>query len=278
MRTYLKFALKACLLCCMASVPAYAELNVDSRAIFDRMDRLERDVTLLQRRLYKKDDDAVGASQNTAASEQMPESSVQQLYLKLNDQDRALSEMTAQVEELAFQLAQLKEEVKKINADVDFRFKELADRPVTLPAINPRPVVVDVPENDAPKDPKAAYNDAYSLLKQLKYEQAEVALQDFLQKYPDHELAGNAQYWLGETYYVRGLYEPAAVAFATGFKKYKKSTKGADNLLKLGLSMQQLGKEKEACTAFKNLKKEFPKASDLLLSRAKKESNKLGCK
>lgn len=278
MRTYLKFALKACLLCCMASVPAYAELNVDSRAIFDRMDRLERDVTLLQRRLYKKDDDAVGASQNTAASEQMPESSVQQLYLKLNDQDHALSEMTAQVEELAFQLAQLKEEVKKINADVDFRFKELADRPVTLPAINPRPVVVDVPENDAPKDPKAAYNDAYSLLKQLEYEQAEVALQDFLQKYPDHELAGNAQYWLGETYYVRGLYEPAAVAFATGFKKYKKSTKGADNLLKLGLSMQQLGKEKEACTAFKNLKKEFPKASDLLLSRAKKESNKLGCK
>lgn len=278
MRTYLKFALKACLLCCMASVPAYAELNVDSRAIFDRMDRLERDVTLLQRRLYKKGDDAVEASQNTAASEQMPESSVQQLYLKLNDQDRALSEMTAQVEELAFQLAQLKEEVKKINADVDFRFKELADRPVTLPAVNPRPVVVDVPENNAPKDPKAAYNDAYSLLKQLKYEQAEVALQDFLQKYPDHELAGNAQYWLGETYYVRGLYEQAAVAFATGFKKYKKSTKGADNLLKLGLSMQQLGKEKEACTAFKNLKKEFPKASDLLLSRAKKESNKLGCK
>ena len=278
MRTYLKFALKACLLCCMASVPAYAELNVDSRAIFDRMDRLERDVTLLQRRLYKKDDDAVGASQNTAASEQMPESSVQQLYLKLNDQDRALSEMTAQVEELAFQLAQLKEEVKKINADVDFRFKELAGRPATLPAINPRPVVADVPENDAPKDPKAAYNDAYNLLKQLKYEQAEVALQDFLQKYPDHELAGNAQYWLGETYYVRGLYEQAAVAFATGFKKYKKSTKGADNLLKLGLSMQQLGKEKEACTAFKNLKKEFPKASDLLLSRAKKESNKLGCK
>lgn len=278
MRTYLKFALKACLLCCMASVPAYAELNVDSRAIFDRMDRLERDVTLLQRRLYKKDDDAVGASQNTAASEQMPESSVQQLYLKLNDQDRALSEMTAQVEELAFQLAQLKEEVKKINTDVDFRFKELAGRPATLPAINPRPVVADVPENDAPKDPKAAYNDAYNLLKQLKYEQAEVALQDFLQKYPDHELAGNAQYWLGETYYVRGLYEPAAVAFATGFKKYKKSTKGADNLLKLGLSMQQLGKEKEACTAFKNLKKEFPKASDLLLSRAKKESNKLGCK
>lgn len=278
MRTYLKFALKACLLCCMASVPAYAELNVDSRAIFDRMDRLERDVTLLQRRLYKKGDDAVGASQNTAASEQMPESSVQQLYLKLNDQDRALSEMTAQVEELAFQLAQLKEEVKKINTDVDFRFKELAGRPATLPAINPRPVVVDVPENDAPKDPKAAYNDAYNLLKQLKYEQAEVALQDFLQKYPDHELAGNAQYWLGETYYVRGLYEQAAVAFATGFKKYKKSTKGADNLLKLGLSMQQLGKEKEACTAFKNLKKEFPKASDLLLSRAKKESNKLGCK
>ena len=115
------------------------------------------------------------------------------------------------------------------------------------------------------------------MLKQLKYEEAEEALQAFLKDYPEHELAGNAQYWLGETYYVRGQYEPAAVAFATGFKNYKNNTKAPDNLLKLGLSMQQLGKKKEACTAFKNLKTKFPKASDVLLSRAAKESDKLGC-
>ena len=153
----------------------------------------------------------------------------------------------------------------------------------TTPAVtsNPEPIAEKKEEKKAEKkeqkDAKNAYNDAYNLLKQLKYDEAEEALQAFLKDYPEDELAGNAQYWLGETYYVRGQYESAAVAFATGFKKYEKNTKAADNLLKLGLSMQQLGKKKDACTAFKNLKTKFPNASDLLLSRAKKESDKLGC-
>jgi tol-pal system protein YbgF len=98
-----------------------------------------------------------------------------------------------------------------------------------------------------------------------------------LTKYPDHELASNAQYWLGESYYGKKDYTKAAVAFATGYEKYKDGNKGADNILKLGMSMQMLGKKEEACTAFNNLAKEFPKASEVLKDKAAKLSTELNC-
>ena len=255
--------------------PAKADLNVDARAMYDRMDRLERDITLMQRKLYKGGQDA---SSNAPVSSQMQEGSIQHLYAKINELEALVSQMTSQMEENAHQLATLQEDFKRMNADVDFRLNELKNANVS-PA-SPEPVkqeAVEEKKEEKPKDAKTAYNNAYDLLKQMKYEEAESALQAFLKDYPENELAGNAQYWLGETYYVCGQYEPAAVAFATGFKNYKDNTKAPDNLLKLGLSMQQLGKKKEACTAFKNLKTKFPKASDTLLSRATKESEKLGC-
>ncbi len=278
MKQYLKLSLSAVLLMIFTVPVAMAELNVDSRAIYDRMDRLERDITLLQRRIYKSNTQQTDTASTTQIN--ASEGSLQHLYAKINEQEHLLAQMTSQMEELSHQLTQLQEDLKRMNADVDFRFNEMKTVTSSVPVavVNAIETPAETPvAQEMPKDAKSAYNAAYDLLKQLKYEQAEVALQDFLKTYPDDELAGNAQYWLGETYYVRGQYEPAAVAFATGFKNYKKSTKGADNLLKLGLSMQQLGKKKEACTAFKNLKKEFPKSSALVLSRAQKEMDKLGC-
>ena len=99
-----------------------------------------------------------------------------------------------------------------------------------------------------------------------------------LTKFPDHKLAANAQYWLGESYYGKKDYAKAAVAFAKGYEKYKDSNKGADNILKLGMSMQMLGKTEEACTAFVNLPKEFPKAPDNLKNKAAQLASELKCK
>ena len=72
----------------------------------------------------------------------------------------------------------------------------------------------------------------------------------FIQQFPNDQLAGNAQYWLGETYYVRKRYNDAATAFAFGYQKYPKSGKGADDLLKLGMSLGSLGQKQDACSAF----------------------------
>ena len=99
-----------------------------------------------------------------------------------------------------------------------------------------------------------------------------------MKKYPKEKLAGNAQYWLGETYYVRKNYDKAAVAFAEAYKNYPQNYKAPDNFLKLGLSMQELGKKDEACAVFKNYAKEYPEAPVAFRQRAEKEAGKIGCK
>ena len=124
---------------------------------------------------------------------------------------------------------------------------------------------------------QADYNHAFGLLSKANYGEAEVALKSFLETHPDDPLAGNAKYWLGETYYVRGDFRNAAVTFAEGFQRYPDSTKAADNLLKLGMSLAQLEKKDDACGAFGELLKRYPDATTSILQRATRERERLGC-
>ena len=124
---------------------------------------------------------------------------------------------------------------------------------------------------------KADYDYAFGLLRQANYVEAESALKDFLEQHADDPLAGNAKYWLGETYYVRGDFRQAAVTFAEGFKRYPESTKAADNLLKLGMSLAQLDKKDDSCGAFSELLKRYPDASGSVLQRASLERERLSC-
>jgi tol-pal system protein YbgF len=122
------------------------------------------------------------------------------------------------------------------------------------------------------------YQYAFDLMRQTKYAEAEKALGTFVDDYPDHPLAGNASYWLGETYYVRKDYNSAAQTFAQTFQKYPKSGKAPDSLLKLGMSLAALGETADACKAFHELGARYPKASDAVKERAAKERAKNGCK
>jgi len=121
------------------------------------------------------------------------------------------------------------------------------------------------------------YNYAFGLLRQADYPGAEEALRSFVQRYPNDALAGNAEYWLGETYYVRKDYNNAAATFAEGYRKYPQSGKAADNLLKLGMSLGNVGQKKEACLTFSQLAHDFPKASGNITERANQEKQRLGC-
>ncbi|MFC7451606.1 tol-pal system protein YbgF [Insolitispirillum peregrinum] len=121
------------------------------------------------------------------------------------------------------------------------------------------------------------YNYAFGLLRKNDYAGAETALKAFIAQNPGHELTGNAQYWLGETYYARADYKQAAVAFLDGYKNYPSSAKAADNLLKLGMTASQLGQTKQACAAFSKLATEYPQASDVLKRRAQAEKDRLRC-
>jgi tol-pal system protein YbgF len=126
--------------------------------------------------------------------------------------------------------------------------------------------------------PQERYNYAYKLLVQSDYADAESAFREFLGAHAQDALAGNAQYWLGETYYVRGQYEPAAQAFLQGYQGYPKSAKAPDSLLKLGMSLSAMKKNPEACAALGQLGKEFASAPPHVKDAAVRERTKIGCK
>jgi tol-pal system protein YbgF len=121
------------------------------------------------------------------------------------------------------------------------------------------------------------YNDAFKKLQEGEYAGAERGFRAFLQSNPKHVLAGNAQYWLGDTYYARRDYQNAMTAFAEGDKVYKASPKGPDNLLKLGLTLAALGRKPDACAVFAKFNQDYPRATDLQKRRVEQERHKNGC-
>lgn len=128
-----------------------------------------------------------------------------------------------------------------------------------------------------PGSARDQYEYAYSLLRQRNYEGAEIAFRQFVDKHKTDELTGNALYWLGETHYVRRQFEPAAIAFLEGYKNFPKGSKAPDNLLKLGMSLAGLNRQKEACTTLAKLNSEFPDAASNLKAVADNERRKLAC-
>ncbi|HLO78150.1 MAG TPA: tol-pal system protein YbgF, partial [Magnetospirillum sp.] len=128
------------------------------------------------------------------------------------------------------------------------------------------------------QDPQSMYDAAYAAAQAGDYATAEHGFQEFLSKNPSHALAGNAQYWLGDIAYSKKDFGTAAATFLDGYKKFPKHTKAPDMIYKAGSSFGQLGKKKEACTAFAILFADQPQMSDRVKRAAVAEKQKYECK
>ncbi len=126
--------------------------------------------------------------------------------------------------------------------------------------------------------PNEQYEFATSFLKVGDYNMAERAFREFVDNNPDHNLAGNAQYWYAETFRIRQLFTDAASAYLEGYQKYPKSQKAPINLLKLGVSLVQIGEKDQGCLMISGVKKEYPQANQSVLQKAKYEEKKFECK
>lgn len=314
---------------------AFADDAADAAALTARLHALTAQVEVARHDLR--------AVQLAAADRQptVPDagpSALSQFDLRLSALEEALRQLTGQVEEVNFNLSQLRERVERMSTDTDFRLTQLekaaqnnaaaaqaappaddgkaapppdkaapggnagsnaagttglAPGPATLgsvggkPAINgkpippgtkppaaePAPVLVPLP----PGSPKEQYDYAFDLLIRAQYAQAEGALRSFIAAYPNDGLTPNAQYWLGESFFARQNYKDAAEQFLIGYQKYPQSLKAPDNLLKLGLSLQNLSKKPEACAAYGRFSKEYPTASVTLKRRVAEEQQRLNC-
>lgn len=125
--------------------------------------------------------------------------------------------------------------------------------------------------------PASQYKFATNFIKVGDYQKAETALKEFIDKNPSHSLTGSAQYWFAETFYIRQLYHDAAAAYLDGYQKFPKSKKAPQNLLKLGIVMNELGEKDQGCLMLSGVKKQYPEADKSILQKAKYETKKFKC-
>ena len=265
----------------------------------------------------KSDISNISNSSNSSSlkSNSLNEDILTKHLLKLNEIEDQFRELTNKFEKVNFKLDKLSTRVTKIQSDTQLRFSDLEEGVISpknkitnLPGTskpqdfgtNPgyqisnlpsqqsinsvesaQTVITEEPEKKEsllPNKPALEqYEFAVSFMKIGDYETAEFALKEFIEKNKDHELAGSAQYWYGETFRIRQLYSDAATAYLDGYQNYPKSKKAPDNLLKLGITMVQLGEKDQGCKMISALKKEYPKASKSVLQKAQYEQKKFKC-
>lgn len=210
---------------------------------------------------------------------------------RFNQLQQQITMLTGQIEQLQYRNQQLQQQLEKMQADYEYRLDQMekgrggaGPRPGGAQAAAPAPSTVPpstVPPPAAPPttggNADQMYHDAMKKLQDGDNAGAERGFKTFLQSNPKHALAGNAQYWLGESYYAGRDYQNAMTAFAEGYKNYKTSPKGPDNLLKLGITLAVMGRKSDACQVFAKFSQDYPRATDLQKRRIDQERQKNAC-
>lgn len=232
----------------------------------------------------------------------------------LEDTVRALD---GRVEQVEYAVRRLDQALQRMQGDYDNRLSHLeattaslttalSNMPAPQPAQPPQPTVTQLgngpdaaakaPDSHAATNvnqPKQAvaqekpidsnmstqeqYEHAFALLRQADYDNAEKAFKAFIDKNPKDKLIDNAKYWYGETLYVRGRFDEAAVAFADAYQQNPQGNKAPDSLLKLAMSLSAIDKVPDACTTLIELRNKYPNAAVTVRSRADEERQKLKC-
>ena len=226
------------------------------------------------------------------------------MEVRLGAIDREFRLLTGSVEEMGYRQRQLETKFENFKADIELRFQDLGGATYETAQDNQQSSIVDeiADEGEAPvlvaeqngdvavdtlepivetespvtlttATPEESYELAFGFLRRGDYQGAENAFIDFLELYSEHELAGNAQYWLAETYYARRDYINAAANFLEGYQKYNDGAKATDSLLKLGMSLAAMDQVEEACLAFSDIAIRHADASENLLNSAKRANN-----
>ncbi|MFK7867578.1 MAG: tol-pal system protein YbgF [Alphaproteobacteria bacterium] len=150
--------------------------------------------------------------------------------------------------------------------------------------VNPNSMNSSPEETDSAADtallstPKASYDLALSSLNlDRDYQKAEALFKGFLQAWPEDKLAGNARYWLGETYYAQSLMDDAVKAFIDTYTNYPDNPKAPAALYKLALSLDAIGRRPTACESLATLRQQYPQAEAYVLENGKNLETQYQC-
>lgn len=284
----------------MLSLPLAAGA-ADIDEVEDKLERVERDLRDLQYEVYK------GNPPASSGGVGGPPGGVGTGGARLNDVEQSLRELRGQVETLSFQVRQLTEQVEIARKESNYRLGALeggapagsvpmgappagpAPKPTSLTASNNQPPALKtgtlgtLPAAAAQSDveggpsPRQQYDAAMDLLSRAQYVEAQGAFRGFVAANPADELAGPAQYWVGDIAFTQKDYQGAARAFADVLKRYSKTARAPDAMLKLGLSLLELGQKKEGCTTLGAIKSKYPSANKAIFDRASRRAAEAKC-
>jgi tol-pal system protein YbgF len=331
-----RFAFAAALLAAFAGSAFEARAQQpDLRTLMDRMDRLQRDMDVMQRNLARGTTGApvpaVAPPPAVGPAAGTPAAFVEQTEVRLSQLEGQMRDLTGKLEEALFRATQIQQRLDRLVGDVDFRLGQLerGGAPATQAAPAQAPEaptgsavqapraganvaageqrLVLVPGQPAPAPqpaqqaqaggapaaaaaqvalpagpPETQYEFAYGLYQQAvqdrgDFGRAESALRQFVTANGQHRLAGDAQYWLGETFYARRDWNAASREFAAQFRAYPQNAKAPDSLLRLGQSLGQLNRRNDACGTLAELDRRYPNASQSIKIAATRERQRLQC-
>ncbi len=241
----------------------------------DRLERLERDINLVQKQLYK------GGAKTSSRSKSY-DKNLPKVDVRIGQLEEEMLDLNGKIEEVEFGISNITKKLDKIISDIDFRISALEESKPAVANIdrvaNPlQEMAVAVEDSGGKRKEISQYDNAFRYLRMTKYEDAEREFREFIGGNDGNELLGNAYYWLGETYYIREKYEQAAVNFLKGYKDFPDGNKVANSLAKLAMSLGKLGKKKEACTTFSKFLSEYPDSEENLKNKVESQKNYLEC-
>jgi len=307
---YLTKALLILILFSFNSYKTYGEESQETELILQQLQILQKDIKTLEKAVYSQP--GTGMSSSVENSNDV----LTQHLLKLSDLEEQFKILTNNFEEISFKLDKLSNRITKVQTDNQMRFQDLEKSGLgtvssgikKLPGSGEAQELGSISDSDIASveqtqatqsiesvgtvvtetaertekilpdiSPEEQYKFAISFLKVGDYETAEFALREFVDVNPKHDLAGNAQYWYGETFRVRQLYQDAATAYLDGYQKYPKSTKAPVNLLKLGVMLVQIGEKEQGCSMIIGIKDQYPEANQSVIQKAEYEKKKFNC-
>jgi len=292
------------------SYKVYAD---ETEAILKQLQILQNDIKTLEKAVYSKN---VSSASDVSLSSENSDVLTKHL-LKLSELEEQFKALTNNFEEINFKLDKLSNRITKVQTDNQMRFQDLEGsnvkikkkklpgsgetqdlgKALEITAESETASAEQIQETQSiesvgtvlteaaertekilPKSsPEKQYEFAVSFIKVGDYETAELALREFVDTNPKHKLAGSAQYWYGETFRVRQLYQDAATAYLDGYQKYPQSKKAPVNLLKLGVMLVQIGEKEQGCSMILGVKSQYPEAKQSVIQKAEYEKKKFNC-
>ena len=261
---------------------------------------LQKDLKTLERAVYSENFSLNEESNDNSNSiDQNSEEVLTKHLLKLSEIEKQFQELTNKFEEINFKIDKLSSRLSSLPTDNEEKILPGSSQPQDLGSISYKDTETNL-ENQITQSVESTgavvtetfqveekilpdtsvdkqYEFATSLLKVGDYNTAERAFREFVITHPDNDLAGSAQYWYAETFRIRQLYTDAASAYLEGYQKYPKGEKAPINLLKLGVSLVQIGEKDQGCLMITGVQKEYPKANQSVLQKAKYEEKKFEC-